>query len=287
MKNILKLIGLTALALVVIVSCQKNDRIADGYGTLHISITDDPFPIEYVEEANVRITKIEIREKDDHDGYGQEEDNGYPFMVVLEDTLYYDLLKLRNGATADILSLDIPVGSYDLLRVYVDEASIVVKDHGTFDIKVPSGEQTGIKIFIEPALEIQSGLTSDLLLDFNLEKSFVLKGNMNSPAGIRGFNFKPVIRAVNESFAGTVKGTVTDTASVALKDASVWIMADTTVSTAYTDTTGYYALPGIPAGTYSLYATKDNYDTVMYSDVEVKAANYTEKDFELTPKDDG
>lgn len=254
---------------------------------MHISITDDPFPIEYVEEANVRITKIEIREKDDHDGYGQEEDNGYPFMVVLEDTLYYDLLKLRNGATADILSLDIPVGSYDLLRVYVDEASIVVKDHGTFDMKVPSGEQTGIKIFIEPALEIQSGLTSDLLLDFNLEKSFVLKGNMNSPAGIRGFNFKPVIRAVNESFAGTVKGTVTDTASVALKDASVWIMADTTVSTAYTDTTGYYALPGIPAGTYSLYATKDNYDTVMYSDVEVKAANYTEKDFELTPKDDG
>lgn len=108
---------------------------------------------------------------------------------------------------------------------------------------------------------------------------------MHSPAGINGFNFKPVIRAINNSTAGTVKGTVSDTASVVLENASVWIKADTTIATAYTDSTGFYALPGIPEGTYYLYSTKENYDTLMYDNVVVKAANLTVKDFVLTPKE--
>jgi len=274
--------GLIILAIMTVVSCQKNDG-NENYGTLKISITDAPFPIEYIEEANVVITKVEIRTKSDHNGYPYDDDNGYPFMTLLEDTLEYNLLELRNGITAELLELDIPAGSYDLLRLYVEEASIVIKDHGTYDMKVPSGAQTGIKIFIDPDMRVQGGLTSELLLDFNLEKSFVLKGNMNSPAGIIGFNFKPVIRAVNNSTAGVVQGFVSDTSAVVLKDASVWIMADTTIATAFTDSTGFYALPGIPEGYYSLYATKQNFDTVMYEDVEVVPANLTVKNFELTP----
>ncbi|HCC70899.1 MAG TPA: hypothetical protein DEQ09_07100 [Bacteroidales bacterium] len=275
----IKITTLIAVALIFIVSCQKNNRVNDKYGTLRISITDDPFPIEFIDSANVIITKVEIRTIDDS--------NGYPFMILLEDTLEYNLLELRNGVMADLLEMEIPAGSYDLLRLYVDEASISIKEHGTYSMKVPSGAQTGIKIFIEPAIMVEGGLTTDLLLDFNLEESFILKGNMNSPAGIKGFNFKPVIRAVNNSTAGTVQGNVTDTASVILGNASVWIMADTTIATAYTDTTnGFYALPGIPQGTYSLYATRENYDTVIYDDVVVKASNLTIKDFKLTPKDD-
>ena len=286
-KHMIKFTALIALALVFIVGCQKNDRtFDDNYGTLRISITDDPFPVEYIEEANVVITKVEIREKDDHDGYGHEEDNGYPFMTLLEDTLEFNLLELRNGVTAELLEMEIPAGEYDLLRLYVYEAGIVVKDHGTYDLKVPSGAQTGIKIFIKPAILVEGGLTADLLLDFNLDKSFILKGNMHSPAGINGFNFKPVIRAVNNSTAGSVQGTVSDTASVVLENASVWIMADTTIATAYTDSTGFYALPGIPEGTYYLFATKENYDTVMYDNVMVRAANLTVRDFILTPEEE-
>ncbi|MDX2415029.1 MAG: carboxypeptidase-like regulatory domain-containing protein, partial [Bacteroidales bacterium] len=137
---------------------------------------------------------------------------------------------------------------------------------------------------IDPDLRIVGGLTTELLLDFNLDKSFVLKGNINTPAGIKGFNFKPVIRAVNNSTAGLVQGIVKNTASAVLPNAQVWIAADTTISTAYTDSAGFYALPGIPEGFYSMYATKENYDTVMIGDVEIVAANLTIKDFELTPK---
>lgn len=269
------LTAMIGLALIYFVSCQKNER-NDNHGTLRVSITDDPFPIEFIDEANITITKVEIRMKDDNDGN--------PFITILEDTLELNLLELRNGVMAELLELEMPIGSYDLIRFYIDNASISVKDFGYYDLKVPSGSQTGIKVFINPDLRIEGGLTSELLLDFNLDKSFVLKGNMDTPAGIKGFNFKPVIRAVNNSTAGTVKGIVSDTASAILPNAEVWIMQDTTIATAYTDSSGFYAIPGIPQGFYSLYSTKENYDTVMFSDIEIVAANFTVKDFELTPK---
>ncbi len=266
--------ALIGLVLAYLVSCNKND-ISEGYGTLKISITDAPFPVEFIEEAIVTITKVEIRNMD--------ESEEYPFITVFEDTVEINLIELRNGVQAELSEVEIPVGNYDLIRLYVDEASISVRDYSTYNLKVPSGAQTGIKVFLDPHIRVAGGLT-EILLDFSLDKSFVLKGNMSTPAGIKGFNFKPVIRAVNNSTAGIVKGTVSDTSSVVLANAEVWIDADTTIATAYTDSTGFYAIIGIPEGFYSIYATKENYDTVMYSDVEIVASNRTVKDFELTQK---
>jgi len=274
MKNASKIIlALLGAGILLFSACQKTDN--DNYGTLKVTITDDPFPIDFIEEANVTITKVEARMKSDTSG------NSY--ITLFEDTLEYNLLDLRNGIVAELTELEVPVGSYDLIRLYVDQASISIKDGGTYEVKVPSGSQTGIKVFISPAIKVEGGLTSELLLDFNLDKSFVLKGNTHSPNGINGFNFKPVIRAVNNSIAGTIEGTVSDTSFAALVSASVWIVQDTTFATAYTDSTGYYAMPGIPEGNYSLYSTKENHDTVMFSDVEIVAANRTVKDFVLTP----
>ena len=266
--------------MVFILSCQKNDSLSinEGYGILRIYLFDDPFPIDFIDSANVTITKAEIR--------GIDERNGYPFITILEDTLEFNLIELRNGIMAELVEAEVPVGMYDLLRLYISESSIVIKDFGTYDMKVPSGAETGIKLFIEPAILVEGGTTSDLLLDFSLEKSFILKGNMNTPAGIRGFNFKPVVRAINNTSAGTVQGIVTDKESVAIKDASVWIeSADTVLAIAYSDTNGFYALPGIPIGSYPIYAAKEKYDTVT-SNIEVKAANLTIQDFVLTPKEE-
>ncbi|MBN1388919.1 MAG: DUF4382 domain-containing protein [Bacteroidales bacterium] len=280
-KGKIKLPGLIIIALIIMVSCQENERTDDKFGILRISITDDPFPIEYIEEANITITKVEIRTTDDS--------NGYPFITLLEETREFDLLELRNGVVAELLEMEIPVGDYDLLRLYVDEASIVVDNNGTLEdykVKVPSGEQTGIKIFIEPPLSVQGGLTSELLLDFSLEKSFVIQGNMNTPAGIKGFIFKPVIRAVNNSFAGTVQGVVSEKETEELiENASLGIIAeDDTLATAFSDENGFYAMTGITEGSYLIYAFKENYDTV-HANIEVKAANLTIQDFILTPKE--
>jgi hypothetical protein len=278
MKKISVLYSLIlGVIILVLGGCQKNE-INDNFGKLVIHLTDAPFPIQYIEEAKVIITKVEIRR--------EEENNGYPFLTLMEDTLEFNLLDLRNGVTAKLLETDIPADKYNLLRLYVYQASLKVKDMDEiYTVKVPSGSQTGIKIFIDPALEVRGSLTAELLLDFNLENSFVLKGNMNTPAGIKGFNFKPVIRAVNKTTAGRIEGIVSDTALVALDTASVWIKKDTVIARTMTDSVGFYALIGIPAGTYSIYATKENYDTAYYENVEIFAGHKTIQDFTLTPKE--
>ena len=119
------------------------------------------------------------------------------------------------------------------------------------------------------------------LLDVDLSRSFVLRGNMDHN---NGFIFKPVIRAANMTTAGRIEGMVKDTAKVKVKEAKVWITRDTTVATAFADTMGYYAIIGVPAGTYSIFATKEGYDTVKYENISVLAGSKTVRDFILTKK---
>ncbi|MGQ9621774.1 MAG: DUF4382 domain-containing protein, partial [Bacteroidales bacterium] len=271
-------------------ACSKNDDIP---GKLVVKITDCPFPIKYVESATVTITKIEIRQAGNYhkrhrytvppeDTIANEK---CPYIVLSEDTITFDLLNLRNGITQELLNLEIPQGTYDLIRLYVSDAGLKIKDHHSpFNTKVPSGSQTGIKIFIRPPLVVEGGLTTELLLDFNLSMSFVMLGNMYHPMGITGFIFKPVIRAINNSTAGRVEGIVTDISHTRLADAQVWLEQDTVVATAFSGENGFYAMIGIPAGTYSVYATKENYDTVCVEDIKVTAANRTVVNFALTPQ---
>lgn len=265
------ILAIMAAILVLITGCQDFDN--DQTGRIVIKITDAPFPIDLIDEANVSITKVELRNDKDT--------TGNPFITVFEDTVEFNLLDLRNGVTADLLETEIPVGNYNLIRLYVDNASISVRDFNTYSVKVPSGAQTGIKIFIKPSLKVAGGLTSEVLLDFNVDRSFVLKGNANTPAGIKGFNFKPVIRAVNNTTAGIVEGVVMDADSVLLADASVWIEQDTVITTAYTSDEGFYAMAGIPTGMYSLSAVKEGFDTVTFHDIAVIEGNLTIQNFVL------
>jgi len=283
MKKIKLLLGiLTVLGILFATGCQDMDNSADNdrLGKLVIKLTDAPFPIDMIDSAMVTIVKVEVRKKSE----GEEE--GYPYITVMEDPLKFNLLDLRNGVTADLAEMEIEPGNYDLIRLYVDEASLSVKEGETYDLKVPSGSQTGIKIFIEPDLHVSGGLTSDVLLDFNVEKSFVLKGNTKSPAGIKGFNFKPVIRAVNNTTAGTIEGHVLNSDTV-LQNASLWleqiIDQDTfDITSAFTDSMGYYGMPGILAGFYTISATLEGFDTVTFDGLEVIEGNLTVQDFTLT-----
>jgi hypothetical protein len=273
MKKLLFL-SITVAIAVLLTDCSKSFN-NDGTGRLVIRLTDAPFPFENIETANVTISKVELRK------VGDGIPDGNPFVTVSEEIMNFNLLELRNGITAALADIEIPAGTYNLIRLYVDEASLETKDGAAFDVKVPSGQQTGIKIRIKPEITVEGGLTSELLIDFDLSRSFILRGNPDKPSGMTGFIFKPVIRAVNNTTAGRVEGTVINADDLAVENAEVWIEQDTLVATSYTDDSGKYAFLGIPAGTYSLFATKENYDTVSYAGVQVTAGNRTVKDFIL------
>lgn len=267
---------LLAAALMLIAGGCNEIRTGNDMGRVVLKVTDAPFDIGNIESALVTITKIELRKA------GDGISDGNPFILLSEDTITLDLIDLRNGVTETLLDMEIPTGTYDLVRLYVDEAGLKLKDSEEIHrVKVPSGSQTGIKIFLRPALEVSEGNLEEVLLDIDLSRSFIIRGN---PMHNNGFIFKPVIRAANMAKAGCIRGMVTDTAGVKIKEAAVWVEKDTVLATAFTDTLGYYAIIGVPAGEWSVSATKDGYDTVRYDGVVVVAGNKTLQNFELTKK---
>jgi hypothetical protein len=123
------------------------------------------------------------------------------------------------------------------------------------------------------------------VLDFNLEKSFVLKGNAYTPAGIKGFNFKPVVKAVNNTTEGTLAGEVSDADTDAvLSGVSVWLEQDgTEMASGNTDEEGYYTIGGIPAGFYNVIGALDGFYNDTVEGVEIIEGNLTVQDLALTP----
>lgn len=253
----------------------KTDETAvkSGYGRLSVKITDSPFDISTVESATVTISKIEMRQKDASEGN--------PFLVLTTNPVTVNIFELRNGITEELVNLEVPKGDYDLVRIYVDGGSLKLKNiDDPFNLKFPSGEQTGIKVFIDPVIHVEGGISAELILDFDLAKSFVMRGHNAR----NGFIFKPVIKAVNNSTQGRVEGMITDNSvqKSGLGDVTLTLIdqgKDTLM--ALSDSTGHYLIIGVPAGTYSMVASKENYVTASVEGVIVVAGNKSTQNFML------
>ncbi len=280
----------SAIALITVLvlssSCSDQNDANNAIGRLKVQLTDAPFPHDLVAEANVTIFKIDARYKANEELDTQaidstnmtiETDKGKPFVVLMEDEMPVNLLELTNGVTKTLLDIDVPAGSYDLIRVYVKGINVVLKDGTTLNLDIPSGSQSGIKVFIKPELVVSGGLTSDLLLDFDVSKSFVQKAN--------GFNFKPVIKASNLSTAGTLSGLITaieQDSIVGIEGAQVAVfVADTLNTTTFSDIDGGYMIMGLDAGSYTVEVEKEGYIMQTAEEVQLSAANKTVQDFEL------
>lgn len=271
MKKIISFVLSILIVAFVLQGCDETNAPESGVnvGTLQLKITDAPFPFDQVDEANVTISQIEVRNK--------EESEDDAFEVVFEEEIKLNLLDFRNGVTENLPGTLLGVGSYDLVRLYVSEASVLMKDGMLYNLKVPSGVQTGIKIFIKPEIQIQGGLTAELLLDFDLSESFIVQGNIESPTG---FLFKPVVRAVNNSLAGSINGTVTD-GNDPLEGVTITVTLDGEDATAITDASGYYQILGLREGVYTVVAELEGYLDGTTSDLAVVSNEVNEQNFAL------
>lgn len=263
-KTMKKLLFAIFAAALIISGCNKTET-TDKPGRLSVKITDDPLNLSSVESATVTISRIEIRKA------GADETDKFLELLITPVTI--DISELSNGITKELVNLEIPKGDYDLVRLIVDEANLKIEGISEiFNMKVPSGEQTGIKVFIDPVIHVEEGISAELLLDFDLSRSFVMKGHNAR----NGFNFKPCIRATNISTSGRIEGYVKDNSPVnaGIEDASVAIQkGDEDTLFTITDANGHYAFIGVSAGTYSVSATMENYEASDVESVVVFAGN--------------
>ncbi|MBT8291959.1 MAG: DUF4382 domain-containing protein [Eudoraea sp.] len=276
------------IAFALLFACSNDLESETKMARLTVQLTDAPFPYDLISEANVTIFKIDARYKGDSmEGEENNEDEDKSFIVLSEEEREVNLIELTNGITETLVDVDVPVGSYDLIRVYVKGVNVVLTNGSTFNLKVPSGEQTGIKVFIKPSLFVGGELSSDLLLDFDVSKSFIPKGNLKNIAGITGFNFKPVIKASNLTTAGTLSGlvsTIENEEQIGLEGATVSVFAADTLNTStFTDESGKYTIMGLIAGSYDVMVELQGYEAQTAKEVTIVAGNKIIQDFDLVP----
>lgn len=234
-------------------ACNDAPTWSGGLAHLKIQLTDAPS--DYIAAAIVDIGEIQVLSA------------GGPPLTVVEDAGSYDLLQLQNGVTADLGRMAVAPGVYTELRMIVQSAEITLKDGYQFatgettrTIKVPSGAQTGIKISLSTAgaengagVEIRTGETV-LVVDFDVAQNFVMQGDAESPAGIKGFIFTPRLRAVARDVAGSIAGTVSAPDGVSTEGLTVSAtrtdVTDAPVATTITSATGKYKINFLPPGAY-------------------------------------
>src|SRR6185503_9428500 len=122
------------------------------------------------------------------------------WIVLATPNKKFDLMDLRNGVTVFLGDAVVPEGNYQSFRLIIDtdQSSVTLKDgtvltaNSSPSIKFPSAGKSGIKVILTDAVDVQQGATTDVLLDFDAEESFVLRGNTIMQNGLL---FKPVIKA--------------------------------------------------------------------------------------------
>jgi len=250
-----------------------------GTGTLNLRITDSPFLIDLIEEATVTISKISIHVSD-----SPEVTSGF-ITLTLDQPKTFDLLKLQGGVTDSLISASIPAGTYKQIRLFVDSASVKLDGGVVFPLEIPSGSQSGIKIFPKPSIIVDGGLTTDLVLDFDVSRSFTpIPASSTKASDISEFKFHPVVRVVNSSSAGSISGTILSdngtqgdaSDDMQFEGAAITAFEGTVeVSTAFSQTNGSYVLPFLPEGTYNVTASHTSHDSSTETGIIVVVGNNT------------
>lgn len=175
-------------------------------GRLIVHLTDAPFPFDSVSSVDVYVVRVDARrdtataaeaaaDVDD----GRTESNGW--TTVTEPQQKLDLLSLRGGILAMIGEAELPAGTYRALRLVIDpsQSSITLKNgtilDGQHGVSFPSGSRSGLKVQLARAIQIESNQTSSVVIDFDVGKSFVMRG---SSIAVNGLLFTPVIKGAEQ-----------------------------------------------------------------------------------------
>lgn len=174
-------------------------------GTVSANLTDAPFPIDSVTRVDVWVVQLDATMRNATDDEIKDaakpttNDPQKGWVTIANPNKSYNLLELRNGVTGSLGTDSIPVGTYQRFRLVLDtdqstvtlRGGKVLKTTSNPGIKWPSAGKSGVKVDMTGTFTLtQSG--ANLVVDFNLEDSFVLAGNSISNGGLV---FNPVIRA--------------------------------------------------------------------------------------------
>jgi Domain of unknown function (DUF4382)/Carboxypeptidase regulatory-like domain len=260
-----KQLTLLAVASLALAGCGGGGSTSAGAVTpggsnamLAVKLVDGPFRTSgaTVTAVNIAIAKVEA--------VGA---NGPQTIATFSPSQQINLLDYASGSSAlQLGSASIPAGTYTQLRFVLDNsganAPSVVIDGTTYPLTIPSATApagfsnssstdsgdgpgtAGIKVNV--ALNAQAGQTYGFVVDFNAAESIVSAGGK--------YLMKPVLVATAQAQAGSISGTVKNTAGTTpVANAEVLAQQNgTTINSGVTDANGAFTINALPVGTYTL-----------------------------------
>jgi len=260
-----KSVVVLALAGVFLAACGDSTPTLSSGGQVNVQLTDAPFPFSDVKSVDIWVNRIDAKQSDTDEESAANEADSAGWKTLVSPNASFNLLTLANGATANLGTANLPVGTYKAFRLVIDtdKSSVTLNDDTKPDVKWPSAGKNGIKLILDEPFDVATG-TTNLLIDFDVGRSFVMRGNSISQNGLL---FKPVIHATTQQNTGIIAGTVRgdNATGPVIAGATVEVLKNGTtlgdtnsnnvVRTGVTDANGNFTLAFVPPGTYVVRAT--------------------------------
>lgn len=257
--------GLTAAAAATLVACggggSSNEQ---AMGTLRVSLTDAPCHALY-DAVHVTVERVRVHQS----GSAAESEGGWS-EIVLATPQRINLMTLTNGVLAELGQTQLPAGDYQQFRLVLAENTAsqplanAVRPIGAAEVALdtPSGQQSGLKIKVNTS--VPEGQVADLVVDFDVCKSVVKRGNSGQ------YNLKPVLTATTVlSAAGQrVEGYVVPALGNGNTLVSLQLNGEHVKGTP-PDASGKFVLSPVDPGTYDLVISAGGRVTAVMTGVPV------------------
>jgi hypothetical protein len=261
-QHVLRLVTLVAGG-IALAAC--SDSTSSGNGKLAVQMTDAPFPFGQVARADIFVVRIDAKAAATTTTEADDQTAMSGWTTIASPNAAINLIGLTGGKTTNLGAASLTTGTYQSFRLVIDasKSSITLTDGTQPSIVWPSAAQTGIKINLDEPIVVTQD-SSVMILDFDLGRSFVMRGNSISQNGLL---FKPVIRAVATELTGGVSGSVhqdTPTGAASVGTTVEVLKAGSTITDAVpediirstvTDASGNFVMNFLLPGTYVVRAT--------------------------------
>ncbi len=192
------LAGLAVFTLIA--GCSDGSTGVGGNGVTRILLTDSPFPFDTVGSVDIHIVSVAVSRTTDTGTSADSQE----WITVAEPRQRFDLLQLRDGATAVLGETELSAGEYKALRLVLDaDRSRVTWANGDpAPVSWQGSGEMALHALVEGAIGVPEG-GGRIVIDFDVGRSFATRTTLAD-----GFVFLPWVRAVNQDATGTVAGTV-------------------------------------------------------------------------------
>lgn len=211
-------------------ACSKTESVNGGTAQLDLRLTDAPGPFDAL---YLDIQGVEFHT----DGAGW-----IRVEAVVPDV--YNLLEFRNGLDTLVARVTLPAGRLSQVRFLLGENNSIVVDGIEHELKIPSGQQSGLKFNVHQELIPDGSYT--VWTDFDAARSIVKTGN-------ESYILKPVIRVFTELTNGRIRGMVKPMTANPI----VYAMGETDTATAIPNMDGFFLISGLPEGDYMVVTKPD------------------------------